>query len=117
LINLTQDTKIDEDNLADSDYMDDYDRKHPIKEKETRELEVLLPSLFDFVTVATFQKCFARSRKLDVLDKGDGIAMGEMLMVNTGGLFQYKERSVAMRKERFQVFCKEFACIPELKGE
>jgi len=73
-----------------------------VSETEKKEMERLLPTLYDYRTLSTMQRVFQRSRQLNSLDERDGEVIGKMLMENTSGLFDVKERSekVSERSER-----------------
>ena len=86
------------------------DREHKLTKK-------LLPSLYDFRTLATMQRCFQRWRPLSSLDRSDGTAMGTMLMENTSSLRNVKERSENGRREKLDWFFSEFQSMKLLVVE
>jgi len=80
-----------------------------VLEKEKKETERMLPTLYDYRTLSAMQRCFQRWRPLNSLDERDGDAFGKMLMENTSKLFDVKERSEKSRKEKLEWFVGERA--------
>jgi len=71
-----------------------------ILEVEKKETERVLPTLYDYRTLSSMQRCFQRWRPLASLDEKDGEVFGKMLMANTSKLFDVKERSEKSRKAK-----------------
>ena len=78
-----------------------------VSEMEKKETEWVFPTLYDYQTLSTMQRCFQRWRPLASLDERDGEAFGKMLMENTSKLFDVKERSEKSRREKFEWFVGE----------
>ena len=88
-----------------------------ISEKHTKELQQRIPNLYDYRALEALQMKFQHWRPLNSLCESDGTAMGRMLMDNTSGLFNTKERSSKVSRARLKIFFSEFIAMKTLKGK
>ena len=85
--------------------------------KDRKEASRLLTSMYDYRVLSTMQRCIQRWRPLGMLNQEEGTAMGKMLMENTTGLFNTRERSKKARKAKLEWFFGEFESMKTLKVE
>ena len=81
------------------------------------DVNALLPSLYDYRVLSTMRQNFQQWRPLSSLDQKDGVAMAMMLMDNTDGLRNVKERREKSRRKRFENFFEKFHAMGTLRSE